>query len=104
MNRKLAILTVAALAMAPFAVAAQQATDVTAYKEAEDDDMLVQILNRTVDDIEDMDLKNADGDKVGEVEEVLIDASGQPVAIAVEVGGFLGVGDREVVLGLDRCS
>ena len=64
--------------------------------------MVVQPFNRTVDDIEDLDLKNADGDEIGEVEEVLIDASGEPVAIAVEVGGFLGVGERDVVLGLDQ--
>jgi uncharacterized protein YrrD len=103
MNAKqLAVLAATALAMAPLDVAAQQSADVTEYQEAEDDDMLVQSLKHTVDEIEDMDLKNADGDEIGEVEEVLTDGSGQPVAIAVEVGGFLGVGDREVVLGLDQ--
>jgi hypothetical protein len=81
--------------MAPLAAAAQQSTDVAAYKEA-DDDMKVQPFDRSVDDIEDMDLKSADGDDIGEIEEVLLDADGQPVALAVEVG------DREVVLGLDE--
>jgi uncharacterized protein YrrD len=100
--KQLAILAATALALAPLALAAQQSSDVTAYQEAEDDDMVVQPFNRTVDDIEDLDVKNADGDEIGEVEEVLIDASGQPVAIAVEVGGFLGIGEREVVLGLDQ--
>ena len=100
--KQLAVLAATALALAPLALAAQQSSDVTAYQEAEDDDMVVQPFNRTVDDIEDLDLKNADGDEIGEVEEVLIDASGQPVAIAVEVGGFLGIGEREVVLGLDQ--
>jgi uncharacterized protein YrrD len=100
--KQLAVLAATALALAPLALAAQQSSDVTAYQEAEDDDMVVQPFNRTVDDIEDLDLKNADGGEIGEVEEVLIDASGQPVAIAVEVGGFLGIGEREVVLGLDQ--
>jgi uncharacterized protein YrrD len=100
--KQLAVLAATALALAPLALAAQQSSDVTAYQEAEDDDMVVQPFNRTVDDIEDLDLKNADGDEIGEVEEVLIDASGQPVAIAVEVGGFLGIGERDVVLGLDQ--
>jgi hypothetical protein len=99
--KQLAVLAATALALAPLALAAQQSSDVTAYQEAEDDDMVVQPFNRTVDDIEDLDLKNADGE-IGEVEEVLIDASGQPVAIAVEVGGFLGIGERDVVLGLDQ--
>ena len=100
--KQLAVLAATALAMAPLAVAAQQSPDVTAYQEADDDDVLVQPFNRTVDDVEDMDLKNADGDEVGEVEEVLVDASGQPVAIAVEVGGFLGIGERDVVFALDE--
>jgi len=100
--KQLAVLAATALALAPLALAAQQSSDVTTYQEAEDDDMVVQPFNRTVDDIEDLDLKNADGDEIGEVEEVLIDASGQPVAIAVEAGGFLGIGEREVVLGLDQ--
>ena len=100
--KQLAVLAATALALAPLALAAQQSSDVTTYQEAEDDDMVVQPFNRTVDDIEDLDLKNVDGDEIGEVEEVLIDASGQPVAIAVEAGGFLGIGEREVVLGLDQ--
>ena len=100
--KQLAVLAATTLALAPLALAAQQSSDVTAYQEAEDDDMVVQPFNRTVDDIEDLDLKNADGDEIGEVEEVLIDASGRPVAIAVEVGGFLGIGERDVVLGLDQ--
>jgi hypothetical protein len=49
-----------------------------------------------------MDLKGAGGEEIGEVDDVLIDAAGQPVAVTLEVGGFLGVGDREVVLGLDQ--
>jgi hypothetical protein len=102
MNAKeLAVLAAAALAMAPLAAVAQQSTGVAAYKEA-DDDMKVQPFDLSVDDIEDMDLHTPGGDEIGEIEEVLLDASGRPVALAVEVGGFLGVGDREVVLGLDE--
>jgi hypothetical protein len=99
--KELAVLAAAALAMAPLAAVAQQSTGVAAYKEA-DDDMKVQPFDLSVDDIEDMDLHTPGGDEIGEIEEVLLDASGRPVALAVEVGGFLGVGDREVVLGLDE--
>ena len=49
-----------------------------------------------------MDVKTAAGEEVGDVEEVLTDASGQPVAVSLEVGGFLGIGEREVVVGLDQ--
>ncbi len=100
-STNLAVLAAAALAMAPLAAAAQQSTGITAYKEA-DDEMRIQAFDRSVDDIEDMDLKTAGGDEIGEIEEVLLDADGRPVALAVEVGGFLGVGDRKVVLDLDQ--
>jgi hypothetical protein len=50
-------LAAAALVFAPLVVAAQQAVDVTAYREAEDDDLVVQPFNLTIDQIEDMDLK-----------------------------------------------
>jgi hypothetical protein len=101
MAAKLAVLAAVALAMAPFAAAAQMSADTTGYQEA-DHDMKVQPFDLSVDDVEDMDLKTPDGDDIGEVEEVLLDASGWPVALVVEVGGFLDVGDREVVLGLDE--
>ena len=50
----------------------------------------------------DMDVVTPNGDKIGEVEEVLMDTSGQVVAVAVEVGGFLGIGDDDVIIRLDQ--
>ena len=100
-RKRFALLAASALALAPLAALAQS-VDISAYKEAEDDAMVVQPFNLSVDDIEDMDLKSAGGDDIGEVEEVLTDASGEPAAVTVEVGGFLGIGEREVVLGLDQ--
>ena len=92
----------AVLALAPLAAAAQQSLDVSGYKEAEDDDLVVEPFNLSVDQIEDMDVKTAAGEEVGDIEEVLTDTSGQPVAVSLEVGGFLGIGEREVVVGLDQ--
>lgn len=100
--KPLSLLAATALALAPLAAAAQQSLDVRALEEAEDDDLVVQPFGITVDDIDDMDLMNADGEEIGEIEEVLLDASGQPVAISVEVDDFLGDGEREVVFGLDQ--
>jgi PRC-barrel domain len=100
--KHLPLCAAAVLALAPLVAAAQQTVDVTGYKEAEDDDMIVQPLNLTVDQVEDMDVKGTDGDEIGEVEKVLVDTSGLPAAVTVEVGGFLGIGEREVVLGLDQ--
>ena len=82
----------------------QAQTEQTGMHKADDDSLMVQSLNASVDDVEDMTIYGAGGEEVGEVEAVLVDGSGQPVAIAADVGGFLGMGERDVVIGLDRLS
>ena len=101
--KPLSILAATAIALAPLAALAQQSFDVAALQEADDDEMVVQPFGLTVDDMDDMDVMTQDGEEIGEVEEVLLDAGGQPVAVSVEVDdGFLGIDDREVVFGLDQ--
>lgn len=91
-----------ALTFASLPVAAQQSADVATLREAEDEDMIVQPFGLTVDDIDDMDLESPTGEKIGKIEEVLIDASGEPVAVVVEIDEFGGIDDRDLVLGLDQ--
>jgi sporulation protein YlmC with PRC-barrel domain len=50
----------------------------------------------------DMNVVNPAGEKIGEVEEVLMDTTGKVVAVAVEAGGFLGIGDDDVIIQLDQ--
>lgn len=45
-----------------------------------------------------------DDDEIGEVEDILVDRNGRPLAVVISVGGFLGVGDRDVALGWDRVT
>lgn len=71
-------------------------------RELDDDDRTTQWQGMTVEQLEDMDIVNAQGDSIGEVEEVLADAQGNIVAVTAEVGGFLGIGDREVVVSLEH--
>jgi hypothetical protein len=44
------------------------------------------------------DIKNAENDSIGEVKSVRIGADGKVDAVIVGVGGFLGMGEREVAL------
>ena len=44
------------------------------------------------------DVLGADGTKVGSVDDVLFDRNGQIKAIVVGVGGFLGIGSKDVAL------
>jgi hypothetical protein len=84
---------------------AQQAAapGVTAeYREVTDEQLVVQPFNLAVDRIDDMDVYGPGDEKIGEIDDVLMNAAGQPVAVSVEVGGFLGIGGREVIVMLDQ--
>lgn len=98
----LAVAALAAGSAAGGPALAQQAGGSSGLLEANDDSMVVQPFGKTVDEIEDMDVVGPGGEEIGEVEEVLVDASNQPVALAVEAGGFLGIGEKDVVIELDQ--
>ncbi|ESR23316.1 PRC-barrel domain-containing protein [Lutibaculum baratangense] len=73
------------------------------YQEVEDDTLSVAPLNMTVEQVEDADVVGASGEEIGEVDEVLMEA-GEINALAVDVGGFLGIGEKTVIVPLDRFS
>ena len=74
------------------------------WVEVEDESLMVEAYGITVDDLEDMDIIGASGEEIGEVEEVLMTPDGQITAVTAEVGGFLGIGDKEVVVELDQLT
>lgn len=90
---------IAALLLGWTAAAAQQAEVLQA---ADNDELIVQPLNLPAREVEDMDIVGPDGSAIGEVDEVLVNATGQATAVAAEVGGFLGVGDKEVIIPLSQ--
>jgi PRC-barrel domain. len=47
--------------------------------------------------LDDLDLRNSANDKVGEIEDAVI-SQGRVVGYVISVGGFLGVGDRNIVV------
>jgi len=55
----------------------------------------------SLDELQGMEVANVRGDDLGEVNDVIIDGSNR-VFLVVGYGGFLGVGEREVVLPLNR--
>ncbi|AWM87871.1 PRC-barrel domain-containing protein [Microvirga sp. 17 mud 1-3] len=47
--------------------------------------------------LDDLDLRNSANEKVGEIEDIVI-SQGRVVGYVISVGGFLGVGDRNIVV------
>ena len=70
----------------------------TGVHKAEDKSVMVMPYNITIDELEDMDIYGPDGKEIGEVDSVLVDGAAKPIAIAAEVGGFLGMGTRYVAI------
>ena len=65
-----------------------------------DDDDTLTFEGRTVEQLEDMDVAR-DGQKIGEIDEVLADPTGQIVAVVIDFeDDFLD--DREVILAIDQ--
>ena len=54
--------------------------------------------------VEDMDVRNSDGEKLGEVEEILIDSDGQPAGFLIEIGGWFDLGDADVNVPLNALT
>lgn len=49
-------------------------------------------------------VKTAGDEDVGSVQDLIIDADGQVVAIVIAVGGFLGMGEKDVAIGWDHVT
>ena len=79
-------------------------TSATGLHKAEDKAVMVTPFNMSIDDLEEMEIYGPNGEEIGEVDEVLVDANAKPVAVAAEVGGFLGMGEKDVVIGLDQLT
>jgi sporulation protein YlmC with PRC-barrel domain len=93
-----------AAAIAGVSGIAQAQQTVPALIEVENEAMVVAPFQMTVDELDDLDVYGVGGEKIGEIEEVLMTPEGEIVAVAIEVGGFLGIGEKDVIVMLDQIS
>lgn len=49
-------------------------------------------------------VKNAANEKIGDINDVLISSDGKVAAVIVGVGGFLGIGEKDVALPFDQLT
>ena len=74
----------------------------SALKKTEDDAKMVPQLNASVDKVEEMDIFDANGKKIAEVDSVLEDSAGEVKGVAIEYGGFLGFGEKGAIVTIDQ--
>ena len=60
------------------------------------------LASMSTDEIVGMTVVSADGEEIGQVQEVVQDTAGSQKYAVVDVGGFLGVGQKSVVIGLNE--
>jgi len=53
-------------------------------------------------DLEGLDIYNQNNEKIGDVSELIVDQSGKIQAVVVGVGGFLGIGERDVAIPFEQ--
>ncbi len=75
---------------------------ITDLSEAQDGKKLVKPWNVPVDSVEQMDVYDGAGKKIGQVDAVLQDKNGDVKGVAVGYGGFLGFGEKGAVVTLDQ--
>jgi sporulation protein YlmC with PRC-barrel domain len=81
---------------------APAAVVITELTAVDDQKKLVQPWALPVDRLAEMDVYDAKGNKIGEVDAVLQDKKGEVKGIAVVHGGFLGFGAKDSIITLDR--
>src|SRR5919112_4324964 len=52
--------------------------------------------------LEGLNVYNPNNEKIGDISELLVDSSGKIQAVVVGVGGFLGIGERDVAIPMDQ--
>ena len=93
------IIAAAVITAAPMALA--QALDRANLHEVDDDDAMTY-EGRSIEELDDMDVVR-NGERIGEIEDVLANADNQIVAVVLEYDeGFLGRNDPEVILPIDQ--
>ena len=95
-HAKHAPLALAALVAAPLALHAQQ--EEQSWTEIEDEALMVKPLGMTVGELDGASVYDSAGERIGELDDILMGADGSSMAASLDVGGFLGMGEKDVAI------
>ena len=84
----------AALLVASAAAAHAQET----WTEIEDDELVVDPLGMTVGELDGAPVYDPAGERIGELDDILMGSDGSSMAASLDVGGFLGIGEKDVAI------
>ena len=82
-------------------LAAGSATAQQDWTEVEDELAVVQSLAMTVGELDGVAVHDSAGERIGELDDVLQKQNGEVMAVSLDVGGFLGIGEKDVLISVD---
>ena len=68
------------------------------WTEIEDEALMIDALGMTVGELDGASVYDASGERVGELDDILMGADGTSMAASLDVGGFLGMGEKDVAI------
>ena len=74
------------------------------WTEIDDDALMIDALGMSVGELDDAAVYDSTGERIGELDDVLMGADGSSMAASLDVGGFLGIGEKDVVIPLDELT
>lgn len=83
----------ASLALAAGAAQAQEA-----WTEIDDDALMIEPLGMSVGDLDGAAVYDATGERIGELDDILMGRDGTSMAASLDIGGFLGIGEKDVAI------
>lgn len=74
------------------------------WTEIDDDSLVIEQLGMTVEEMDNASIYASDGERIGELDDILMSKEVGTMAISIDVGGFLGIGEKDVVIPLESLS
>lgn len=74
------------------------------WTEMDDDSFMIESLGMTVEELDDASIYDSTGERIGELDDVLMGPDSGNMAVSLDVGGFLGIGEKDVVLPMGDLS
>ena len=101
-NKLLAATSIAALALVSTAVAQEKSTTAPARETTATTEKMDLKATWRASKLMGLDIYNRADEKIGDINEILLDKDGKVKAVVIGVGGFLGMGEHDVAISMDK--
>jgi len=80
----------------------EEDTTTVMVEETEVETEITGLYALTIVDLMDREVINANGEEIGDIEELVLNAAGNEIFAIISVGGWLGIGDHDIAISLNE--